>query len=77
MAEWLKVLGPSSANCTFTTTVGNKDDHLPMGHGQIDFGRLFAYLRTERTSPPIITLEVHRPDDVWASLDCLERLWPW
>jgi sugar phosphate isomerase/epimerase len=57
--------------------LGEKDDHLPMGRGRIDFSRLFAYLKAERTRPPVVTLEAHRPDDVWESLECLERLWPW
>jgi sugar phosphate isomerase/epimerase len=75
--EWLGVLGPFIGQLHLHDNRGEKDDHLPMGHGQIDFRRLFAYLRAERTSPPVMTLEVHRPDDVWASLAGLERLWPW
>jgi sugar phosphate isomerase/epimerase len=77
LAEWLDVLGPFIGQLHLHDNLGEKDDHLPIGHGQIDFRRLFAYLKAERTSPPVMTLEVHRPDDVWASLAGLERLWPW
>lgn len=75
--EWLDVLGPFIGQLHLHDNLGQKDDHLPMGHGQIDFRRLFAYLKAERSRPPVMTIEVHRPDDVWASLACLERLWPW
>ena len=77
MDEWLNVLGPFIGQLHLHDNRGQKDDHLPMGHGHIDFHRLFAYLKAERTAPPVMTMEVHRPDDVWASLDFLERLWPW
>jgi len=77
MAEWLEVLGTFIGQLHLHDNRGEKVDHLPMGHGQIDFRRLFAYLRAERTSPPVMTLEIHRPYDVWPSLAGLERLWPW
>jgi sugar phosphate isomerase/epimerase len=77
MEEWLNILGPFISQLHLHDNLGEKDDHLPIGHGQIDFIRLFAYLKAERTSPPVMTLEVHRPDDVWPSLAGLERLWPW
>lgn len=77
LGEWLTMLGPFIGQLHLHDNLGQKDDHLPMGRGQIDFRRLFAYLKAERTKPPVMTMEVHRPDDVWASLECLERLWPW
>jgi len=77
MDEWLNVLGSFIGQLHLHDNLGQKDDHLPMGHGHIDFHRLFAYLKSERTAPPVMTMEVHRIDDVWASLDFLERLWPW
>ena len=75
--EWLNVLGAFIGQLHLHDNRGSKDEHLPMGHGQIDFGRLFDYLKAECTNPPVLTLEVHRPDDVWPSLSGLERLWPW
>ncbi len=77
MHEWLAVLGPFIGQLHLHDNHGSKDDHLPLGQGQIDFRRLFAYLKAEHPTPPLMTLEVHRPDDVWASLTRLEQLWPW
>jgi hypothetical protein len=48
-----------------------------MGQGRIDFRPLFSHLKSQRASPPVVTMEVHRPDDIWPSLEYLERLWPW
>ncbi len=77
LSEWLEVLGPFIGQLHLHDNLGQKDDHRPMGRGRIDFRRLFAYLKAERTAPPVMTMEVHRPADVWTSLECLERLWPW
>jgi sugar phosphate isomerase/epimerase len=75
--EWLQVLGTFIGQLHLHDNGGKKDDHLAMGQGCIDFRPLFAYLKAERPQPPVITMEVHRPDDIWPSLEYLERLWPW
>jgi sugar phosphate isomerase/epimerase len=77
LAEWLDVLGPFIGQLHLHDNLGQKDDHLPMGQGRIDFARLFSFLKAKRTNPPVMTMEVHRSDDLWASLKCLQRLWPW
>lgn len=77
LQEWLESLGGFIGQLHLHDNLGEKDDHLPMGRGRIDFSRLFAYLKAERTQPPVMTLEAHQTDDVWESLECLERLWPW
>jgi sugar phosphate isomerase/epimerase len=75
--EWLHVLGPFIGQLHLHDNQGQRDEHLPLGRGVIDFSRLFAYLKTERRQPPVMTLEIHRAGDLGASLECLERLWPW
>jgi sugar phosphate isomerase/epimerase len=77
LAEWLEVLGPLIGQLHLHDNAGQKDEHLAMGQGRIDFRPLFAYLKAERPRPPVVTMEVHRPDDLWESLDYLQRLWPW
>jgi sugar phosphate isomerase/epimerase len=77
MEEWLQVLGAFIGQLHLHDNGGQKDDHLALGQGSIDFRPLFAYLKAERRRPPVVTLEVHRIDDLWASLEHLERLWPW
>ena len=74
---WLRVLGPFIGQLHLHDNGGKKDDHLALGRGRIDFRPLFAFLKAERPRPPVVTMEVHRPDDIWASLEDLERLWPW
>ena len=77
LEEWLDELGALIGQLHLHDNWGHKDDHLPMGQGRIDFVRLFALLKAERSRPPVVTLEIHQPHDVWASLEFLERLWPW
>ena len=77
LAEWLKTLGPFIGQLHLHDNHGEKDDHLPLGRGRIDFSELFDYLKAERLRPPVMTLEIHRADDLWASVEGLERLWPW
>jgi len=77
LEEWLKVLGDFIGQLHLHDNGGKKDDHLAMGRGLIDFRPLFAYLQARRSRPPVVTLEVHRLDDIWESLEYLERLWPW
>ncbi len=77
LAEWLEVLGPFIGQLHLHDNHGEKDDHLPLGQGRIDFSELFDYLKAECLRPPVMTLEIHRTDDLWTSLECLERLWPW
>jgi sugar phosphate isomerase/epimerase len=77
LEQWLQVLGAFIGQLHLHDNAGHKDDHLAMGQGRIDFRPLFAYLKAERRRPPVVTMEVHRPDDIWASLEYLEPLWPW
>ena len=77
LEEWLDVLGPFIGQLHLHDNGGKKDDHLALGRGRIDFRPLFAFLKAERPRPPVVTMEVHRYDDIWASLEFLERLWPW
>ncbi len=49
------------------------DEHLPIGHGSLDFRSLFGLLYREGAKP-LITLEPHREEDVIPSLEGLGRL---
>ena len=77
LQEWLQVLGGFSGQLHLHDNGGEKDDHLAMGQGRIDFRPLFAYLEAHRSQPPVVTMEVHRPEDIWPSLEYLQTLWPW
>jgi sugar phosphate isomerase/epimerase len=77
LQEWLQVLGGFIGQLHLHDNGGQKDDHLAMGQGRIDFRPLFTYLETQRRQPPVVTMEVHRPEDIWPSLEYLQTLWPW
>jgi sugar phosphate isomerase/epimerase len=50
---------------------GEKDEHLPLGKGDIDFLPMIQYLKNCRELP-IITLEPHEEKDLWPSLVYLQ-----
>ncbi len=76
LGEWLELLGTFIGQLHLHDNRGQKDDHLPLGQGVIDFPRLFDYLKTAPRRP-VVTLEIHPPDGLGSSLAYLERLWPW
>lgn len=77
LSTWLEVLGGDIRQIHLHDNSGNSDDHLALGKGKVDFRMLFEYLRYAKTHPPIITLEPHREEDLWPSLEYLESIWPW
>ncbi len=74
---WVDTLGPCIGQLHLHDNNGEKDEHLAMGKGIINFRMLFEKLRSLKQEPPIITLEPHKEEDLWPSLDYLERIWPW
>ncbi len=74
MDVWLEKLGPYLGQVHLHDNLGDYDAHLPMGKGQIDFSRLFAYLESNRRHP-VITLEPHVEGDLWDSIAFLEKRW--
>jgi len=64
LEEWLDELGALIGQLHLHDNWGHKDDHLPMARAAIDFVRLFALLKAERSRPPVVTLEIHQPHDV-------------
>ncbi len=77
LEEWVKVLAPYLRQLHLHDNRGVQDDHIAMGRGLIDFKIFFAQLRREVSMPPLITLEPHREEDVFPSLQFLNREWPW
>ena len=77
LEPWLKGLGSYIGHLHLHDNHGSNDEHLPLGQGNIDFKHLFAYLISNDLPRPIITLEPHREEDLWPSLDYLAKVWPW
>jgi len=77
LPEWLKTLGEHIDQLHLHDNLGTQDDHLALGKGKVDFKMLFNYLKHIKREPPIITIEPHREEDLWPSLEYLEGIWPW
>jgi sugar phosphate isomerase/epimerase len=75
LQEWLQVLGPWIGQLHLHDNHGDWDDHLALGRGNIDFPLIFDYLKGQKISGPVITLEPHKEADLWPSLEYLQRHW--
>jgi sugar phosphate isomerase/epimerase len=77
LETWLQSLGHYIEQVHLHDNDGNEDTHLALGQGEIDFSALFDYLKITKKEPPVITLEPHKEEDLWPSVDYLEKIWPW
>ena len=77
LSEWFTSLEPYLGQLHLHDNLGEQDEHLALGEGNIDFRMFFEQLRTKRKDPPLITLEPHREEDFLKSLTYLEGIWPW
>ena len=75
--RWVQVLGPYLRQLHLHDNRGEEDEHLALGQGSIDFKSLFGILKTTIRIPPVLTLEPHKENDLWPSIEYLERNWPW
>jgi len=71
--QWLPALSPWLSQLHLHDNHGHYDEHLAVGQGSFDFAGLFNYLTTENLHP-VITLEPHLEEDLWASLKALAEL---
>ena len=76
LSEWLDALGPHLKEVHLHDNNGHSDSHGPIGSGTAPFKELFQYLH-DQEKRPVITLEPHEEAMLWASLENLEKLWPW
>jgi sugar phosphate isomerase/epimerase len=67
LPEWFSALGPRLVHLHLHDNRGERDDHLPVGEGDIDFAALFSLIRALPTVPSM-TLEAHDPQSVLRSL---------
>jgi len=70
--KWLAVLEPWLGQLHLHDNHGIKDEHLPVGKGNFDFKGLFTSLKSKKITP-IITLEPRSENDLWDSLNALDR----
>jgi len=75
--RWVHVLGPYLRQLHLHDNRGEEDEHLALGEGNIDFESLLKTLKATIANPPVLTLEPHKENDLWPSIEYLERNWPW
>jgi sugar phosphate isomerase/epimerase len=72
LSLWFDLLGEFLAEIHLHDNDGTRDEHLPLGDGEMDFGEFFDLLG--RTNPrPILTVEPHEEAHLWNSLTALEK----
>jgi sugar phosphate isomerase/epimerase len=67
MAQWFTALGARILHLHLHDNFGQRDEHLPVGEGTIDFPALFHLIR-QLPVPPRITLEAHSQQCLLRSL---------
>ncbi len=72
---WLDTLGPYLVHLHAHDNLGQQDDHLPLGQGDMDLERIFT--RLAGLPEPVACLEVDHRTGVEESLEVLSRIWPW
>jgi sugar phosphate isomerase/epimerase len=77
LETWVVSLASYIGQLHINDNKGKKDEHLAIGEGNVDFRGFFKQLRAVKGEPPVITLEPHREEDLWPSLEYIERVWPW
>ncbi|MFH2066376.1 MAG: sugar phosphate isomerase/epimerase family protein [Pseudomonadota bacterium] len=71
LSSWIKILGLYIGQIHLHDNRGERDEHLPLGKGDIDFSPIIHFLRNRHTLP-LITLEPHEEKDLWPSLAYLK-----
>ena len=69
---WLDVLLPYLGQLHLHDNRGERDDHIAIGHGCFDFVSLLTFLKDKKCLP-LITLEPHSEEDLWLSLEEIDR----
>ena len=70
--KWLETLEQWLGQLHLHDNRGFRDEHLPIGNGHFEFKELFSYLKSRKIKP-IITLEPRSENDLWDSLNALDR----
>lgn len=72
LCEWFEALGPHTVHVHLHDNFGQRDEHLPVGEGNIDFPALFSLLSTLPRFPSM-TLEAHSQTTLLRSSKGLSR----
>lgn len=69
-AQWAEGMHPYIFELHLHDNLGEKDDHMPIGDGQVDFTGLFGKLK-ELGANPVYTLEAHSAQEAVKSMEAL------
>lgn len=70
--EWLPRLSPWLKQLHLHDNNGVQDQHLAPGLGDFNFSELFQFLTANKLTP-LITLEPHSEEDLWAAFEYLDK----
>ena len=73
LTTWIEQMGPYIGHLHLHDNFGEFDEHLPIGTATFPFQELLTRLGMLKVRPTI-TLEAHRQDHLWQSLDNLEKM---
>lgn len=71
--QWLGSLGEHLGHLHLHDNHGTADDHLPIGHGNVNFTPLFTWLKDHPSHAVSATLELRNPGSFPASLAVLSQ----
>ena len=74
LREWVLSLSPLIRQLHLHDNDGSQDHHRALGAGKINFKELFNLIKIHKIDIKAITLEPHREEDLWPSLQYLSRL---
>lgn len=72
LRQWLDQAAPFLKHLHLHDNGGEQDEHLPIGHGTVNFPSLFNWLQDVGSSPTL-TLEAHNLSDLDISLAAIEN----
>lgn len=68
MDQWVKIMAPYIVEIHLHDNTSTRDDHLPIGEGNIDFPMLVRLIRRYVKDKPLHSLEPEREKDLEASI---------
>lgn len=77
MGHWLDILGGAVGQLHLHDNHGQRDEHIALGRGEIDFPTLLQRLHQIHAVSPIVTLEPHEEHSLQPSLAYLAQHYPW
>lgn len=76
LRTWMEEMSPYLGHLHLHDNYGKYDDHLPVNSATFPFEKFFKELK-KRGLKPTATLEAHRPEHLWKSLENLQKMSLW